>query len=677
VTTRRTFLRTGALAGAGAYVTYKTGLWSRTLAQIPGGTLPPGVIPKFVTPLVILPAMPAARSDATTDYYEIGVRQAVQQILPPPHPRTTVWRYGSVNDDITFAYPSHTIEATANRQVRVKWINELFDANGNYLSHLLPVDQTLHWANPPGGLSGRDMHGVDPSPYRGPVPIMTHLHGHHTTDESDGYPEAWFLPAAKNIPAGFATVGSWYDVFREKSKALWGVDWQPGSATFTYQNDQRATTLWYHDHALGLTRVNVYAGPAGLYLIRGGPSDLAPGALPGPAPAVGDPRNTRYYEISLMIQDRSFDANGSLFYPDNRAFFEGLSVGQLQIPFIPQDGCGGRSDVSPIWNPEFFGNVMVVNGTTWPYLTVEQRRYRFRFLNACDSRFLILQMSANNLPFWQIGSDGGFLPAPVRLDQLLMGPAERADVIVDFTNVPIGTEIVLLNLGPDEPFGGGVPGTDFDSADPSSTGQVMQFRIVAAQTRDTSIPPHRLTLPAVPRLPRAGVVRDVSINEAESETVFVDGHPGHGHKKHQPANLKLVACDDPNGVPFGPTHAMLGLVSTAGEGEPLPWMHEVTETPAAGDTEVWAIHNFTEDAHPIHLHLVQFEVVERENAAGRRRGPESWETGTKDTVIAYPGEITRVKAKFDREGRFVWHCHILEHEDNEMMRPYVVRPARS
>ncbi len=669
--TRRRLLKVGASAGAGIYLANKLGFPTPAFAQIAGGTLPPDGIPKFVTPLLVPPVMPQVATDATTDYYTIAVRQFVQQILPSSLPRTTVWGYGSVPDAGTFSYPSYTIEARAGRPTRVKWINQLIDRNGNYLSHLLPVDQTLHWANPPGGAVGRDGRGLDPMPYTGPVPIVTHLHGHHSTEESDGYPEAWFLPAARNIPGGFAAVGTWYDYFRAKSRGTSNVDWEPGSATFAYQNDQRATTLWYHDHTLGMTRVNVYAGPAGFYLIRGGPGDLAGGVLPGPAPAAGDPAATSYYEIPIVIQDRAFNANGSLFYPDNRAFFEGLTVGQLQIPFIPEAGCTGPSDVSPIWNPEFFGNAMVVNGRTWPYLTVEQRRYRFRFLNGCDSRFLILKASREGLPFWQVGADGGFLPRPVKLDQLLLGPAERADVIVDFTNVPVGSEIVLLNIGPDEPFGGGLPGIDFAGSDPESTGQVMQFRVIAARSRDISTPPDALRLPRMPRLPRAKVTRDLSINEAESQTVFVDGRPGRGHRTRQPANLKL-ACGNHDAAPFGPTHAMLGLVTAGGEGVPLPWMHEVTENPQPGDAEVWAIHNLTEDAHPIHIHLVQFEVIEREDGSGARRGPEPWETGAKDTVIAFPGEITRVKASFDREGRFVWHCHILEHEDNEMMRPYVV-----
>lgn len=674
MTTRRRFLGIAA-GGAGTYLASRFGVWPRILVQAPRGTLSPETIPKFVTPLLIPPAMPLAGSSATTDFYTIAVRQFAQQILPAPHRRTSVWGYGSLTNTGTFNYPSFTIEATANRRVQVTWVNQLVDSNGRYLPHLLPVDQTLHWANPSGGLTGRDMRGSDPEPYQGPVPIVTHLHGGHTTDESDGYPQAWFLPAANNIPQGFATTGTWYDFFRAKFGVVWGGTWDPGTAKFMYVNDQRAATLWYHDHTLGMTRSNVYAGPAGFYLIRGGSSDLSAGVLPGPAPALGDSSGMSYYEIPIAIQDRSFNADDSLFYPDNRAFFEGLHIGELQIPFIPQAGCTGPSDVSPIWNPEFFGNTIVVNGRTWPFLEVEQRRYRFRFLNGCDARFLILKLSRDGLPFWQVGADGGFLPAPTRLDQLLMGPAERADVIVDFTNVPVGTEILLLNLGPDEPFSGGVPDDDFDAADPATTGMVMQFRVASARSRDVSAPPDALVLPQTTALAPATVTRQVSLNEAESATVFVDGHPGHGHRKHQPANLQL-SCNNPDAVPFGPIMAQLGTVTATGEGNPQHWDDAITENPATGATEVWEIYNFTQDAHPIHIHEVEFEIVGRESD-GVVRPPESWETGFKDTVIAYPGEITRVKGTFDRAGQFVWHCHILEHEDNEMMRPYAVGPIQN
>jgi FtsP/CotA-like multicopper oxidase with cupredoxin domain len=306
----------------------------------------------------------------------------------------------------------------------------------------------------------------------------------------------------------------------------------------------------------------------------------------------------------------------------------------------------------------------VVNGKTWPYLEVEQRRYRFRFLNGCNSRFLILKMS-NGLPFWQIGAEGGFLPAPVQLYQLLLGLAERADVIVDFTDVPVGTEIILQNVAPDEPFGGGVPGIDFTPADETTTGQVMQFRVVRATSRDTSTPPSLLVLPAPPPLPPATRTRQVSLNEEDSRTVRVSTD----------ANGNVVlSCG--KGEPFGPRFALLGTVAGAA-GMPLRWADPITENPAVGATEVWEMFNFTEDAHPIHIHEIMFEVLERQPFDGAARGPEPWETGRKDTVIAYPDEITRVKATFDRAGLFVWHCHIVEHEDHEMMRPYRIGPQES
>jgi bilirubin oxidase len=643
VFTRRRFLHLGVTGTAGL-VAARYGLWPRRAwaAPIPGGSLDPTTIAKYVHPLVIPPAMLRTRKlkvkgGKNIDYYEIAVRQFQQQILPAGHPATTVWSYGSANHPATFNYPAFTIEAKWRAPVRVKWINGLVDGNGRFLPHLLTVDQTLHWANPPGGPGGTDTHTMDPTPYPGPVPIVTHVHGAHTTDESDGYAEAWYLPAANDIPSGYARVGTWYDTFKQEFLAEKGVAWAPGSATFQYPNDQSAATLWYHDHTLGMTRLNVYAGPAGFFLLRGGPGDDVDGTLPGPAPALGDEPGTRYHEIPIAIQDRSFDADGSLFYPSTREFFDGFAG-----PYVPD------SDIAPIWNPEFFGNAMVVNGRTWPVLEVEPRRYRLRFLNGCNSRFLILQLGDGNLPFWQIGAEGGFLPAPVQLQRLLMSPAERADVIVDFTGVREGTQIALRNLGPDEPFGGGEPGAEFEPADPDTTGQVMRFRVVRhVGGRDRTTPPQELGLPVRKPLGPASVTRQVSLNELDSEVL-----------------------ED-----VGPEAALLGTVSFEGgepSGVPLGWADPITENPALGATEVWEMYNFTEDAHPIHIHEVQFEVVNREASDGTVRLPEAWETGTKDTVIAYPGEITRVKALFDLPGQYVWHCHIVEHEDNEMMRPYVV-----
>ncbi|RPI22579.1 MAG: bilirubin oxidase, partial [Acidobacteria bacterium] len=358
------------------------------MAQIPGGTLAPGSVPKYVTPLLVPPAMPRAgirpqQGAKPIDYYEISVRQFEQQILPAGMPATTVWGYGAIVSAtgrglLLHNAPSLTIEARWNRPVRVKWINQLVDARGDYLPHLLPVDQTLHWANPPGGMMGRDMRPTfdsTPRPYTGPVPIVTHVHGAvGVGDESDGYAEAWYLPAANNIPAGYASEGTWYDFFSKKAAAEYGAEWGPGFATFQYPNRNRASTIWYHDHALGMTRLNVYAGPAGFFIIRGGPAgddaviDTRYGTtavLPGPAPKEGDkfPPNKTYYEIPIAIQDRSFSSDGSLFYPDTRAFFD-----EYGGPYIPE------SDVSPIWNPEFFGNMIMANGNTWPFQTVERRR---------------------------------------------------------------------------------------------------------------------------------------------------------------------------------------------------------------------------------------------------------------------------------------------------------------
>ena len=497
----------------------------------------------------------------------------------------------------------------------------------------------------------------------GPVPAVIHVHGAHVSQESDGYPEAWYFPAAKNIPAGYATTGTYYDTFR--ANASFGAEWTPGSSVFDYPNNQRATTLWYHDHSLGMTRTNVYAGPAGFYLLRGGPDDLNMGFnRPGVTLNVGVNPADVITEIPIAIQDRSFNRDGSLFYPDSRAFFDGFTG-----PYAPV------SDIAPIWNPEFFGDSIVVNGRTWPYQNVEQRQYRLRLLNGDQARFLILQMD-NGMPFTVIGTEGGFLPQPVQQTRLLIGPAERFDVIVDFSAVPAGTNITMQNIGPDEPFGGGVPCPigqdpinnpgcgDFAPAMATTTGQVMQFRVVPATAPDPSTPVASLVLPAMANLGTATTTRLVSLNEIDS-----------------------AVLTDPMGNPIGPEAALLGTVmpnATPGGmpmGMPMMWMDAITESVSQGDTEIWEIYDFTMDAHPIHIHQVQFQVINREvfdpmaGTPGTIIPPETWESGYKDTVIVYPGQLTRVKARFDLAGLFVWHCHILEHEDNEMMRPYEVLPA--
>jgi FtsP/CotA-like multicopper oxidase with cupredoxin domain len=756
-------------------------------APVPGGTLVPTTIPKYVTPLVIPPVMKDA---GTPNSYEIAVRQFRQQILPAPLPPTTVWGYGPAADPLPatapaatsqFNYPAYTIETTANAAVNVKWRNELVaidpatgrpypegNANRTFLPHLLTIDQTLHWANPPaanclmGDPNRTDCHTDRPEPYLGPVPMVPHLHGAHVDPHSDGYPEAWWLPAASNITANYHTEGDFFDDALGQAPGA-----NSGYADYRYRNDQAATTLWFHDHTLGMTRANVYAGPAGFWLIRGGANDLATG-LPGPAPTAGqtvtqlnsptDPVRQAIREIPIVIQDRSFNSDGSLFYPKDRAFFEGVANNTaLGIPFIgnPAGTTAGPSDISPLWNPEAFFNTMVVNGTTWPQLEVAPAIYRLRLLNGSNSRFLNLAMfrlyvtatkkklgqidNSYEIPFYQIGADQGFLPkvvrvqtgfatsltpgtpltsvnqlrkAPSRDQALLLGPAERADVLIDLRGLPNGTRVRMLNTAPDAPFGGfpDVP------ADAATTGQVMQFVVNTALNGKSAtdpagatpaLSPWMLSLPAAGPLGAATNTRQVSLNEEMSNEVCVTISP-QGTITYIPGvtfdpNDPMVfmnACAAAGGVPFGPKAAKLGTVGIdpatgAPIGIPRNWddmgpgsimrhltlqngtmkMVNVTENPALGSTEQWDIYNFTVDGHPIHVHQVAFEVVSRTpigTAPVAGTGVNHNEKGFKDTVIAYPGQVTRIKATFDIAGLYVWHCHILEHEDNEMMRPFVV-----
>ncbi|MFK5633785.1 multicopper oxidase family protein [Ornithinimicrobium sp. LYQ103] len=677
------------------------------LAEVPAETLPAESIPKFVSPLLVPPTMPRSRrtggrgtgTRGPVDHYDISVRQFSQQMLPADtYPATTVWGYGPVGGGAGrqgHSAPSMTIEAEHGVPVRVRWVNELVDADGGYLPHLLPVDPTLHWANPDlrpgqGGMRRTDIRPdftdltyvppegfTDPAnqytTYQGPVPMAVHLHGAMGMgDESDGYPEAWFLPDATDIPAGYAPSGTWYDFFRQKSEAVYGVGWGTGEQVAYYPNHNNDSTLWYHDHTLGITRLNVYAGPAGFYLLRGGEHgedhvlDARSGkraVLPAPAPGGAPGRGKKpTYEIPLAIQDRSFNADGSLFYPDTRAFFD-----SYEGPYVP------KTEVAPVWNPEFFGSTIIVNGQTWPFLEVEQRRYRLRFLNGCGSRFLILDL--NDIPkvrAHRIGNDGGFLPAPHDLApdglHLLLAPAERADVVVDFTDVPLG-EHVLANLGPDEPYGGGEPGVNFVPAHAATTGRVMAFRVVRARGRDRTTPPEHLVLPAPPPTPKAVRTRHLALLE-------------HMHTSEPGEDA--------------PTAALLGVLEreqtdtgSRGKAAAKTWADPVTENPAVGDTEVWKFYNLTGDAHPVHVHETPFEVLDRRHiqteedtyvvGVGESFGPvpvPAGDRGLKDTVISYPGTVTSVRMTFHNPGQFVWHCHVLEHEDNEMMRPYRVGPVQ-
>jgi spore coat protein A len=781
-------------------------------APLPGGTLDPTTIPKYVTPLVIPPVM---NNTGTAEDYDIAVRQFKQQILPggiwntvngraDAFPATTVWSYGPDADpdpdssalgggvgiapapNSQFNYPAYTIEATENVPLSVDWINDLVkdpwtckastspatDPACNYLSHFVWVDRSLHWANP------EQLPCVDPTrtkdcrpadnpllqqPYLGPVPTVVHVHGAHANPDSDGYPEAWWLPRANNIPASYALTGSLVNQYTR----LTNPANRPGVAEYLYRNDQPSTTLWYHDHALGMTRNNVYAGPAGFWLIRkpgGGEDGLVSGKLPGPAPVRGEGLATtnlpatlggsreKYREIPIVIQDRSFNADGSLFYPANRAFFEGLGNGQvpaenqangLGIPTVGQ----GNSDIAPIWNPEAFFNTMVVNGVTWPVLEVAPAIYRFRLLDGCNSRMLNLALikgsgkGMQEVPMYQIGAEQSLLPQVVRVETgfatplpgngldvcpgnskpgkkircvlpqpasdparaLLMGNAERADVLVDFSGLADGTIITMTNTAPDAPFGGfGDP-----PSDPGTTGQVMRFVVRTAllgtsptdpmlangtANPNAATPPRSLALtlpdPTDPANTTATFpgARDLALMEEESFLVCATVDPTGiiiYDPNATPDPLNPGTCVDATGalaasVPWAPKAAVIGQDGASG-GRVTLWSAPLEVNPASHSTETWELWNHTVDGHPIHLHLVKFKVVNREAfdpvtfaLSGTVRPPEPTEAGWKDTVIAYPGEVTRVNAYFDIDGLYVWHCHIVEHEDNEMMVPYCV-----
>ncbi len=781
----------GVLAGMLICSPFVMGIEAVSAQAVPGGTLDPTTIPKYVTDLTIPPVLYDDRrrgkdddDDEEVDFV-VAQRQIMQQVLPPPLPPTPLWAYGNPEKPSTFSNPAYTIEVTKDNAVSVAWVNELVknpkkcfddddydfeiddDHDGDmreykrkknrkacqYLKHIIQdqngdpiIDQTLHWAAPNQecreGEPRPDCRGNSAQPYLGPVPMVVHVHGAHVGPGSDGYPEAWWLPRADNIDCvgvdkdrkkfdDYACNGTFFESAEgaDTARAL-----GRGYAIDLYSNDQPTSTLWYHDHTLGITRMNVYAGGAGFWLIRDKKdreTGLLKGRLPGPAPKLGQDPNCsvkskgknkrkcvreRIREIPLAIQPKSFNSDGTQYFPADRAFFEGLSPGtvfadnpDLNIPFLPQP----TSDIAPAWNPEAFFNTMVVNGRTWPQLKVASERYRFRVLNAADSRFLNMAlfvvnpdgttMGAEEIPFYQIGSEQGLLPKVVRIETgfatalpgdgsdvgsgvtavpgrfaeqaLLVGPAERADVIVDFSGLRDGTVVRMVNTAPDSPFGGfGDP-----IADPGTTGQVMQFVVDTKlnQKKDRSTPPARLVLDTnpggVPKLGPSGFTQNLALLEEDSGKVCIDVDmngvinwvPGN------PVGSNLPPDCPQGGVPFGPREAVLG-VNGSGGGTVQLWDDPIAQNPGVGDIETWELWNWSADGHPIHLHLVKFEVVNREIIGGAVIPPEPWEMGWKDTVIAYPGEVTRVKAKFDIPGLYVWHCHILSHEDNEMMVPYCV-----
>ncbi len=596
--------------------------------------LDPKNIPKYVNQLSKPPVYKPCVSKKyglfgrhnITHSYHVDISEFYQQILPPGMPQTKVWGYGGhIKDEKTGkvmysrSAPGATFEAVRGVPVKVKWINKLKG------KHLFAVDPTLHWANP----NNMPMNNI-PKPWPAfppgfknaqfPVPIVTHLHGGENESVDDGYPEAWFTFNGKRGP-DFKT------------------------SKYFYPNKQQSATLWYHDHALGITRLNVYAGLAGFYLLRDNDRSSLDKKLSLPSGK---------YEIPLVIQDRMFHTDGSLLF----------------------NNVGINPDIHPYWVPEFFGDTVMVNGKVWPNLNVDRRQYRFRVLNGSNARFYNLKLS-NGITFIQIGSDGGFLPKPVKLTSLLIAPGERADILVDFSQLTPGTKIRLLNEA-------NAPFPDGDSPDPNTVGQIMQFTVPADALKPKEpkkIPDKLNTIPLL----TPTVKRILTLNEVMG--------------------------------PNGPTMVVLNGQM---------WMAPISETPRVGSTEEWVIANLTADTHPIHLHLVQFQLLNRQDldaagymkkweevngmvplmhptievpvepflAPGEPIKPDDNELGWKDTIRMNPNQVTRIRVRFapqdvpvggvkpgenlypfdpTTEPGYVWHCHILDHEDNEMMRRYKVK----
>jgi len=649
--------------------------------------LDPLSIPKYQQPLYIPPLMQPARQGNLTDdepgkrqfddqtliippvsqpanegkltSYEIAARQFEQQVLPEGFPLTKVWGYGVEGDPLpsagvesSFHYPAHTIQVQRGEMVRVRWFNHLVDdpesETPRIIPHFLPIDQTIDWAFPD------RIPVLDSKLYLGPVPIVTHVAGARVYDHSDGSPEAWFLPISSDIPVDYYLEGFMYtsatDPYVDPLDPDDPVIPPSGTAQYEYRNDQSASTLWYHDNTMGISRLNVYAGLSGFWLVRD--EVEASLDLPGPSPQPGDVPGTSYYDIPLSIQDKSFNKDGSLYYPESRRTYEGY-----QGAFMPDTNIPAR------WHPSFFGDTMLVNGNTWPYLEVEPRLYRFRLLNSCNSRFLLLDFD-KNLGFTLIGSDGGFLSgSPVELDQVLLGPGERADVIVDFSAFKPGDQIIMLNLGSDNLFSN-LPIDPQDLANPETTGQVMKFTIVnLTEAGNTGSIPTQL--PVIQPLSTSQPERDLTLHEQIS--VFDNLH-------------------------------FKSSLGTPADG-PKKITDQITANPDIENTVIWNLINLTSISQSLHLHIDQFQVLERvpfdqfgfiaaqekylsgeelqapeweDFVTGDAEKPEEWENGWKDTVITPPGHVTRVVALVGYEGQHYWESTILEQRDNEMMFPFYI-----
>lgn len=530
--TRRRFLGQAGVFATGLLLTETGSAMAHMDAAMSDAVLGPGELTPFVDALSLPPIAKSSGTRANPErkgeqipYYKVAMRE-MHVKLHRDLPATRVWGF---ND----SSPGPVFETRSSEALLVEWANEL------PLKHFLPIDYTLH--------------GAEKSVPE--VRSVIHLHGGRTPPDSDGYPEDWFVTGK--------------------------------SAVNFYPNRQDATTLFYHDHAMGINRLNIYAGLQGMFLIR----DAVEDALNLPSGK---------YEVPLVICDRFLRKDGQLEYP------------MSPIPGKP-------------WVPEVFGNVVLVNGKAMPYLEVEPRKYRLRILNGSNARFYRLAFDDDH-EFHMIGSDQGLLESPVALQRLQLAPAERADVVVDFRKYA-GKRIQFA----------------------SDSLPVMQFRVAAAGAADTSALPMKLR--PVQRIQEKTAVK--------TRLLTLDEH----------LNLADQSMD-------------MMLNNT-------PWHAPITENPVINTTEIWELVNLTEDTHPIHLHLVRFQILDRQmidtNAFFDNRSVKfigdvepatGIEAGWKDTVRADAGTLTRIIVPFKGyTGRYVWHCHILEHEDNEMMRPYEILAA--
>lgn len=621
---------------------------------------------QFMVPLPIIPVAAADTASVPgSDYYTVVAEQTAgydfglrkkngSRIINPVTGApisTTVWGY--TTNGIKAGYLGATIEAhstndAGGRRVVVKYTNDLKNPDGSLLTkHLLTVDPTL---------DGASMGEPE-------IRIVTHLHGSHVEADSDGHPEAWITNnpnALTGLPADPVT----------------GRPARPNgnTVTYTYRNDQAANHLWYHDHAMGITRLNVHAGLAANYLLRDSIEDT-----------LNLPRSA--YEIPLVIQDKSFNEDGSMHYDS--------------LPLLDANGnqvtdAGGKPVYSS--NPEFFGNVITVNGKAWPFLEVEPRNYRFRMLNGSDSRFYNIWLEAKNasgttiaIPdgaIIQIGNDGGLLSSAVRnignsqSNGLLFALAERADVIIDFSKFTAGSTITMRNDAA-TPFPSGIP---VDSN--ATTSKIMQFRVnktlVGTDTTVTPVNPRVLTA-----FPAATTTRILDLQEGTDAYSVFDPSSGTS------SNRLMILLNN------------------------MRFSDPVTETPTFNTVEDWYIINNTVDMHPMHLHLVDFEVIEKGSIANGAYTPaagggvmatvagggfrasaepalnpdagsapansyyrlQAHEMGHKDTVRVPPANdiigsqgYVLIRVRFDIIGTYMWHCHILAHEDHEMMRPFRVIP---